>query len=49
MTADGAISDWDSRRVTLNQSKMFVVVSAWIVAPLLCFVIGIGVGRDIYP
>jgi PiT family inorganic phosphate transporter len=28
---------------------MFVIVSAWIVAPLLCFGVGIVVGRYVYP
>jgi PiT family inorganic phosphate transporter len=28
---------------------MFVIVSAWIVAPLLCLVIGVVVGRYVYP
>jgi phosphate/sulfate permease len=49
MTAVGAIVGLGLATGTLNQALMFVIVSAWIVAPLLCFGIGIGVGRYVYP
>ncbi len=49
MTAVGAIVGLGLASGTLNQALMFVIVSAWIVAPLVCFAIGIGVGRYIYP
>jgi PiT family inorganic phosphate transporter len=49
MTAVGAIVGLGLASGTLNQALMFVIVSAWIVAPLLCFGIGIGIGRYIYP
>jgi len=49
MTAVGAIVGLGLASGTLNQALMFVIVSAWIVAPLLCFVIGVVVGRYVYP
>ncbi len=49
MTAVGAIVGLGLASGALNQALMFVIVSAWVVAPLLCFGIGIGVGRYIYP
>jgi PiT family inorganic phosphate transporter len=49
MTAVGAIVGLGLASGTLNQALMFVIVSAWIVAPLLCFGIGVVVGRYIYP
>jgi sulfate permease len=49
MTAVGAIAGLGLASGTLDQALMFVIVSAWIVAPLLCFGIGIGIGRYIYP
>ena len=49
MTAVGSIVGLGLASGTLNQALMFVIVSAWIVAPLLCFAIGIGVGRYVYP
>ncbi len=49
MTAVGAIVGLGLASGTLNQALMFVIVSAWIVAPLLCFAVGVGVGRYIYP
>ena len=49
MTAVGAIVGLGLASGTLNQALMFVIISAWVVAPLLCFGIGFGVGRYIYP
>ncbi|ELZ85891.1 phosphate transporter [Haloferax elongans ATCC BAA-1513] len=49
MTAVGAIVGLGLASDTLNQALMFVIVSAWIVAPLLSFAIGIVIGRYIYP
>ena len=49
MTAVGAIVGLGLASGTLNQALMFVIVSAWIVAPLVSFAIGIVVGRYIYP
>ncbi|QLD90324.1 inorganic phosphate transporter [Natronomonas salina] len=49
MTAVGAIVGLGLASDTLNQALMFVIVSAWIVAPLVCFLIGVVVGRYIYP
>jgi phosphate/sulfate permease len=49
MTAVGAIVGLGLASGTLNQALMFVIVSAWIVAPLLCFVVGVVVGRYVYP
>ncbi|RDI70164.1 inorganic phosphate transporter [Halopelagius longus] len=49
MTAVGAIVGLGLASDTLNQALMFVIVSAWIVAPLVCFTIGFVVGRYVYP
>ena len=49
MTAVGAIVGLGLASDTLNQALMFVIVSAWIAAPLLSFLIGFVVGRYIYP
>ncbi|ELY72508.1 phosphate transporter, partial [Natrinema pellirubrum DSM 15624] len=49
MTAVGAIVGLGLASDTLNRALMFVIVSAWIVAPLSCFLIGAVVGRYIYP
>ncbi|NIC00910.1 inorganic phosphate transporter [Halobacterium sp. R2-5] len=49
MTAVGAIVGLGLASGTLNRALMFVIVSAWIVAPLLCLGVGVGVGRYIYP
>ena len=49
MTAVGAIVGLGLASGTLNQALMFVIVSAWIVAPLVCLVIGVVVGRYLYP
>ncbi|MFC6824988.1 inorganic phosphate transporter [Halopelagius fulvigenes] len=49
MTAVGAIVGLGLASDTLNRALMFVIVSAWIVAPLVCFTIGIVVGRYLYP
>ena len=49
MTAVGAIVGLGLASDTLNQALMFVILSAWLVAPLVCFVIGVVVGRYLYP
>ncbi|MEE6209026.1 inorganic phosphate transporter [Salarchaeum sp. III] len=49
MTAVGAIVGLGLATGTLNQALMFVIVSAWIVAPLLSFTVGLVIGRYIYP
>jgi sulfate permease len=49
MTAVGAIVGLGLASGTLDQALMFVIVSAWIVAPLICLCIGVVVGRYIYP
>ena len=49
MTAVGAITGLGLATDTLNESIMFGIVSAWIVAPLTAFWIGVLVGRYIYP
>ena len=49
MTAVGAIVGLGLASDTLNQALMFVIVSAWIVAPLLSFATGLVIGRYIYP
>ena len=49
MTAVGAIVGLGLASDTLNQALMFTIVSAWIVAPLVCFAIGVAVGRYVYP
>jgi phosphate/sulfate permease len=49
MTAVGAIVGLGLASGTLNRELMFVIVSAWIVAPLLSFAVGIVIGRYVYP
>jgi Phosphate/sulphate permeases len=49
MTAVGAIVGLGIASDTLNQALMFVIVSAWIVAPLVSLTIGLVVGRYVYP
>ena len=49
MTAVGAIVGLGLASGTLDQALMFVIVSAWIVAPLLSFAVGLVIGRYIYP
>jgi PiT family inorganic phosphate transporter len=49
MTAVGAIVGLGLATGTLNQALMFVIVSAWIVAPLISLAIGLVVGRYLYP
>ncbi|SNZ03235.1 inorganic phosphate transporter, PiT family [Natronoarchaeum philippinense] len=49
MTAVGAIVGLGLATGTLNEAIMFRIVSAWIVAPLLAFLIGMVIGRYLYP
>jgi PiT family inorganic phosphate transporter len=49
MTAVGAIVGLGLASGTLNRALMFTIVSAWIVAPLVSFAIGLVVGRYLYP
>ncbi|MFC7154027.1 anion permease [Halomarina halobia] len=49
MTAVGAIAGLGLATGTLNEAEMFVIVSAWIVAPLTAFWVGVIVGRYVYP
>ena len=49
MTAVGAITGLGLATDTLNESIMFGIVSAWIVAPLTAFWIGVLIGRYVYP
>jgi PiT family inorganic phosphate transporter len=49
MTAVGAIIGLGLASGTLNQALMFVIVSAWVVAPLLSFAVGLVIGRYVYP
>jgi PiT family inorganic phosphate transporter len=49
MTAVGSIIGLGLASGTLNQALMFVIVSAWIVAPLSSFVVGLVIGRYVYP
>ncbi|WP_227353213.1 inorganic phosphate transporter [Haladaptatus salinisoli] len=49
MTAVGAIVGLGLATDTLNESLMFTIVSAWIVAPLLAFAVGLFIGRYLYP
>ena len=49
MTAVGAIAGLGVANGTLNDDVMFEIVSAWIVAPLVAFWIGVLLGRYIYP
>ncbi len=49
MTAVGAIAGLGLATDSLNESLMFTIVSAWIVAPLLAFAVGLFIGRYLYP
>jgi len=49
MTAVGAIVGLGLATDTLNESLMFGIVSAWIVAPLTGFASGAVIGRYLYP
>jgi PiT family inorganic phosphate transporter len=49
MTAVGAIVGLGLASGTLNRALMFVILSAWIVAPLSSFAVGVVVGRYVYP
>ncbi|WP_433623148.1 anion permease [Halomicrococcus sp. NG-SE-24] len=49
MTAVGAIVGLGLATDTLRESLMFTIVSAWIVAPLAAFLVGVVVGRYLYP
>ena len=49
MTAVGAIVGLGLASDTLNESLMLTIVSAWIVAPLAGFLLGVVVGRYLYP
>jgi PiT family inorganic phosphate transporter len=49
MTAVGAIVGLGLAAGDLNRPLMFTIVSAWIVAPLLSFWVGLFVGRYLYP
>jgi PiT family inorganic phosphate transporter len=49
MTAVGAIVGLGLASGTLDRALMFVIVSAWIVAPLASLVVGVAVGRYVYP
>ncbi len=49
MTAVGAIIGLGLATSTLNQALMFVILSAWIVSPLVCLTIGVVIGRYMYP
>ena len=49
MTAVGAIAGLGLATNSLNESIMFGIVSAWIVAPLVAFWTGVIIGRYFYP
>ncbi|WP_256687067.1 inorganic phosphate transporter [Halococcus qingdaonensis] len=49
MTAVGAIVGLGVVTDSLNETVMFGIVSAWIVAPLVAFWAGVVIGRYIYP
>ncbi|WP_458185751.1 anion permease [Haladaptatus sp. NG-WS-4] len=49
MTAVGAIVGLGLAGDSLNESLMFTIVSAWIVAPLTAFWVGLLIGRYLYP
>ena len=49
MTAVGAIVGLGLATGTLNAALMFTILSAWVVAPLLAFGVGVVVGRYLYP
>ena len=48
-TAVGAIVGLGVATDTLNETVMFGIVSAWIVAPLAAFWVGVMIGRYLYP
>ena len=49
MTSVGAIVGLGLASDTLDESLMFAIVSAWIVAPLVAFWTGVVIGRYVYP
>ncbi|WP_160132673.1 inorganic phosphate transporter [Halococcus salsus] len=49
MTSVGAIVGLGFASNTLNETLMFSIVSAWIVAPLVAFWAGVVIGRYVYP
>lgn len=49
MTAVGAIAGLGIASDTLNEQVMFAIVSAWIIAPLIAFCVGVVIGRYLYP
>ena len=49
MTAVGAIAGLGVVTDSLNETVMFGIVSAWIIAPLVAFWAGVVIGRYIYP
>ena len=49
MTAVGAIVGLGLATGTLNAALMFTILSAWVVAPLFAFGVGVVVGRYLYP
>jgi len=49
MTAVGAIVGLGLATDSLNEALMFTILSAWIVAPLLSFAVGLVIGRYLYP
>ncbi|MEF8887830.1 MAG: inorganic phosphate transporter [Haloarculaceae archaeon] len=49
MTAVGAIVGLGLATGTLNAALMFTILSAWVVAPLLAFGVGVIIGRYLYP
>ncbi|SFS07217.1 inorganic phosphate transporter, PiT family [Halomicrobium zhouii] len=49
MTAVGAIVGLGLATGTLREEVMFRIVSAWIIAPLLAFLVGMLIGRYLYP
>ncbi|MFC6764722.1 inorganic phosphate transporter [Natrinema soli] len=49
MTAVGAIAGLGLATGTLREPVMFRIVSAWIIAPLTAFLVGMVIGRYLYP
>jgi PiT family inorganic phosphate transporter len=49
MTAVGAIVGLGLATGTLDAALMFTILSAWIIAPLTAFFVGVAVGRYMYP
>ncbi|MHB9286103.1 inorganic phosphate transporter [Halobacteriales archaeon Cl-PHB] len=49
MTAVGAIVGLGLATGTLNEPLMLTILSAWIVAPLMAFLVGLVIGRYLYP